>query len=93
MKGSTAVFQSRCSTPEEIDSCLKIFLSDLEYWDPVNVVFNASTVESENITTIISEYDIAMQIISIGHQPETMYKNMINSTNVKLPPIAVSVKS
>ena len=70
----------------------KIFLSDLEYWDPANVVFNVLVIRTKDSMSIISEYNIAMQRISSGYQCETIYRYMINNVNVKLPTTAVSVK-
>ena len=92
MEGSTATFSSRCPTPEEMDSCHKILLSDPESWDPANVVFNISTIVTKNNIRVMSEYDIAMQSISSGYQREDMYKSLINSVDVKFPTVVASVE-
>ena len=93
MSGSTACFETRCPTPEEMDTCQKIFMSDPEYWDPINVNFNISTVsENQNHHNNISEYDIAMSSISDGFRQRSFFSNLINSVNVTIPRRTADVK-
>ena len=86
MSGSTAVFKTQCPTPEEMDTCQKVFMSDPEYWDPINVEFNVSSVyENMRTTYNICDYDTAMSQISDGYHQPTLYKNLINSVTIKFP--------
>ena len=94
MIGSTAAFSTSCPTPEEMDTCPKIFMSDPEYWDPANVKFNISTLEMGTKETYQhqSEYDIAMLSISSGYRQDLIHERMIDNVNVKMPVITSEVK-
>lgn len=93
MSGSTAVFKTQCPTPEEMETCQKVFMSDPEYWDPINVEFNVSSVYENTRTTYNTcDYDTAMSQISDGYHQPTLYKKFINSVTIKFPITITAVK-
>ena len=46
MSGTTAGFESRCPTSQELDECKKFYMSDPDQWDPCNVKFFERHVSS-----------------------------------------------
>ena len=99
MQGSTAIFHSRRPTPEEMDTCEHIYMSDTEFWDPHNVQFQVSSVNVPNEGGICSEYDVALGQISESFNPYAFVPKVIESviiakvkTRVDTNPIEPSMK-
>ena len=93
MKGTTTVFTSRTPTPEEMDTCPKYIMSDIDFWDPQQVTFPLRTLEVSTVNQLfqgeIGEYDLALSQISScfdSKQTNSTFINQVMISRVKSKP-------
>lgn len=84
MRGTTACFDSRRPTPEELDTCPMFTMSDPDYWDPHNIQFNIAdvSVNDREADCRIGEYELCLSECSTSYVPQLLSSSLIAAVQV-----------